>query len=138
MTLHGDEVDLVELPSHFNKRKLYAEYCYGRGYKVKANAKGSYGKVSEYALHENDDVLWPEGSDCLPVCSWKDFLFIWRIEFPLSTIRNPCEDTHAECHKICNSFCVLDTTTALIAAAFLSAGATHTAGSDSYVSSSRA
>ncbi len=117
MSLRGDEIDGVELPSRFTKHKLYAEYCYGRGYKVKANAKGSYGKLSSYSLRDYDEVLWPEGTDPLPVCSWKDFLSIWKSEFPFLKIRNPCEDTCAECHKIRNSFRVLDRATASISAA---------------------
>jgi hypothetical protein len=72
MSLREDEEGAVELPSSFTKRKLYAEYCFSRGYKVKANAKGSYGKMQQYEEREIDELLWPEGSVPLPVCSWKD------------------------------------------------------------------
>ena len=108
LSLRRDEENLVELPSRFTKRKLYAEYCFSRGYQVKANATGSYGKVSNYALRCYEDLLWPEGSIPLPVCSWKGFLSIWKEEFSYMKIRNPCEDTCAECFKIRNSFRVLD------------------------------
>jgi hypothetical protein len=108
LSLRRDEENLVELPSQFTKRKLYAEYCFSRGYQVKSNATGSYGKVSSYPIRAYDDLLWPEGSQTLPVCSWKGFLSTWKEEFSYMKIRNPCEDTCAECFKIRNSFRVLD------------------------------
>jgi hypothetical protein len=108
LSLRLVEENQVELPSRFTKRKLYAEYCFSRGYQVKATHKGSYGKVSNYAIRCYDDLLWPEGTIPLPVCSWKGFLSIWKEEFSYMKIRNPCEDTCAECFKIRNSFRVLD------------------------------
>jgi hypothetical protein len=82
MSLHKEEEGLIELPSSFTKRKLYTEYCFERGHKVKANAKGSYGKVSLYSPRPFDAVLWPQGSQPLPVCCWMDFLIIWKKELP--------------------------------------------------------
>lgn len=108
MSLREDEEGAVELPSSFTKRKLYAEYCFSRGYKVKADAKGSYGKMQQYEERAIDDMLWPEGSVPLPVCSWKDFLKLWKQHFPQLSIRNPCEDTCGECAKYRNSFRLLD------------------------------
>ena len=103
MSIRKEEEGQVELPSSFTKRKLYAQYCYSRGYKVKASAKGSYGKTEGYEVRPIDDILWPEGSVSLPVCSWKDFLVIWKVNLPKLTIRNPCEDTCGDCVKIRNS-----------------------------------
>jgi hypothetical protein len=108
MSLRNTEERLVELPSHFTKRQLYAQYCFTRGYKVKADAKGSYGRLSEYNFREYDDDLWPPGSEPLPVCSWSDFLRFWKSDVPHLKIRNPCEDTCGECFKIKNSFYALD------------------------------
>jgi hypothetical protein len=82
MSLRKEEEGLIELPSSFTKRKLYMEYCFERGHKVKTNAKGSYGKVSLYSPRPFDDVLWPQGSQPLPVCCWMDFLIIWKKELP--------------------------------------------------------
>lgn len=104
MSLRNEEVDAIELPSHFKKRKLYAQYCCSRGYKVKASAKGSYGKISDYEVRDVDGVYWLPESVPEPVCSWKDFLVIWKKEFPHLKIRNACEDTCGECFKIKNSF----------------------------------
>ena len=70
---------------------------------MKANAKGSYGSISQYEPREFDELLWPEGSRPLPVCSWKDFLKIWKAELPTLKIRNQCEDTCGECTRIKNS-----------------------------------
>jgi hypothetical protein len=91
LSIQWEQENLVELPSQFTKCKLYAEYCFSRGYQMKAHTKGSYGKVSAYN-----------------VCSWKVFLSIWKEAFSYMKVRNPCEDSCAECFKICNSFCVLD------------------------------
>ncbi len=104
MSLRNEEVDAIESPSHFKKRKLYAQYCCSRGYKVKASAKGSYGKISDYEVRDVDGVYWLPESVPEPVCSWKDFLVIWKKEFPHLKIRNSCEDTCGECFKIKNSF----------------------------------
>lgn len=56
-SMRKDEDGLVELPSSYTKRRLYLEYCYSRGYKPRANHKGSYGRVAV------------DGADCcLCVC----------------------------------------------------------------------
>jgi hypothetical protein len=55
-------------------------------------------------VRDVDNILRLPDSAPRPVCSWKDFLFIWKKEFPLLKIRNPCEDTFGECFKIKHSF----------------------------------
>jgi hypothetical protein len=121
MSLRNEEDGLVELPSSFTKRKLYAEFCFSRGYKVKSTAKGSYGPMKDFALRPFDEVFWPEGSTPLSICSWTDFRKLWKKHFPKLGIRNPCEDTCGECVKICNSFKYLDRSAATrsVAAALL-------------------
>jgi len=108
MSLTDTEEGRIDLPSFFSKRHLYAQYCYSRGYKVHADAKGSYGSLSEYDLREFDDHLWLEGTKPLPVCAWVHFLCIWKSEFPHLKIRNACEDTCGECVKLKNTFYALD------------------------------
>jgi len=83
MRPHKKKEGLIELPSSLTKRKLYVEYCFERGHKVKANATGSYGKVSLYSPRQFDDVLWPQGSQPLPVCCWMDSLLVGRKRFHL-------------------------------------------------------
>ena len=107
MSLRDTEEGRIDLPSFFSKRHLYAQYCYSRGYKVQADAKGSYGRTSEYELREFDEHLWPE-REPLPVCAWVHFLRIWKTEFPHLKIRNACEDTCGECVKLKNTFYALD------------------------------
>jgi hypothetical protein len=119
--LEGVSATHVELPSSFTRRKLYAQYCFLRGYKVKASAKGSYGRTDAYEVRPFDDLLWPEDSVPLPVCSWKAFQRIWQVHFPMLSIRNPCEDTCDDCIKIRNSFKYLDKIGAIRAAASSSA-----------------
>jgi hypothetical protein len=94
---------IIELPTYFSKRQLYSQYCFSRGFKVKPNLCGSYGRISEYELREVDDVLWPSDSMCGSVCSWKDFLEIWKMEFPHLTIRNVFLHASIECTKIKNA-----------------------------------
>jgi hypothetical protein len=81
MSLRDTEEGCIDLPSHFSKRHFYAQYCYHQGYKVTANAKGSYDSMSEYELHDFDDTLWPLSSEPLPICTWIHFLCIWKTEF---------------------------------------------------------
>ncbi len=71
---------------------------------MKASAKGSYGKISDYQVRDVDGVYWLPESVPEPVCNWKDFLVIWKKEFPYLKILNSCEDTCGECFKIKNSF----------------------------------
>jgi hypothetical protein len=107
-TLRDAEVDAIELPSNMAKRKIYRDFCFDRGYLPKADAKSSYGAVRNYQLRPYEDLLWPEGSEPLPICSWQGFLGVWKDHFPKLTIRNPCEDTCGECTKIRNQMYQLD------------------------------
>jgi len=108
MSLRDTEEGCIDLPSHFLKRHFYAQYCYHQGYKVKANAKGSYDSMSEYELRDFDDTLWPPGSEPLAICTWVHFLRIWKTEFPHLKIHNSCDDTYGECVKLKNTFFALD------------------------------
>jgi len=107
-TLRESEVDAVEMPSNFTKRKLYRDYCFAQGHLAKADAKGSYGAIRNFDERPVDDLLWLEGSVPLPICAWQGFLTVWKKNFPNLTIRNPCEDTCGECTKIKNRMHLLD------------------------------
>jgi hypothetical protein len=76
LRLQKDEEDLIELPSCLSMRGLYKQFCYEQGHVVVATAKGSFGKVDEFAPHPNDEILWPEGSQTLPVLPWSMFFQI--------------------------------------------------------------
>lgn len=101
----------MELPPSMSKRSIYSGWCYSQGYKAKANAKGSFGSVTNYELRPYDDVLWPEGSQSV-ICSWSSFLKIWRKHFSHLKIRNACEDVCGECVRLRNSFVHLKKMTA--------------------------
>jgi hypothetical protein len=103
--LRKDQEGLVELPSCTSKRQEYSRFCYERGWKCKASAKGSFGAVSQYQPRDDED--WGD-LDREPVCSWSAFHKIWKDRFPKLKIRNPCEDTCGECLKLRNRIHVLD------------------------------
>jgi hypothetical protein len=103
--LRKEQEGLVELPSCTSKRQEYARFCFERGWKCKASAKGSFGAVSQYQARMDDD--WGD-RERLPVCSWSAFHKIWKDKFPKLKIRNPCEDTCGECMKLRNRVHVLD------------------------------
>ena len=69
-----------------------------------ATAKGSFGKVDDFTPRPNDDDLWPEGSEVLPVVPWSTFFQIWKDRLPKLRIRNSCEDTCPECFILRNRF----------------------------------
>jgi hypothetical protein len=104
LTTRDDNDDYVELPSHFSKRKIYEQFCFEMGWKAKPSAKGGYGRVTDYKPREVDDTLWPEGSESLPVPSWKGFNDIWDDKFPNLKIRSPSEDICGECYLYSHSF----------------------------------
>jgi hypothetical protein len=103
--LRKDEEGLVELPSCTSKRQEYCHFCYERGWKCKASAKGSFDSVSQYQCRTDEE--WNDREPA-PVCSWSAFHKIWKDKFPKMKIRNPCEDTCGECMKLHNHIHVLD------------------------------
>lgn len=105
--LRNEEEGVIELPSSVSKRQEYSRWCYERGWIVpRGTAKGSYGKVSDYAPREVDE-LWPEGSS-QPVASWSIFIEVWKLHFAKLKVRRPCEDTCGECFILRNDFRYLD------------------------------
>jgi hypothetical protein len=85
-------------------RGLFKQFCYEQGHVAVATAKGSFGRVDEFRPHPNDDVLWPEGSESLPVLPWSTFFFqIWKDKLPKLWIHNSCKDT-CPCFILQNHF----------------------------------
>jgi hypothetical protein len=58
--LRDEEKDTVGLPSNFTKRSMYEQYCYESGWAIKADNKGRYPPVAEYAKRNTTDILWQE------------------------------------------------------------------------------
>ena len=105
--LRAEEVDTVELPSSMTKRQLYCQFCFTRGWSIRADAKGKLPKLSDYPRRPFDDHDWPPGSMCKPVPSRFYFLAFWVKHYPKMKIRNPSEDTCNECWKYKNQLGVL-------------------------------
>ena len=67
------EVRLLELPLSYSKQRLYVMFCFECGWDILSTAKGNYGRLESYPKRQQDDMLWPEASEVLPVCSWSTF-----------------------------------------------------------------
>lgn len=46
------------LPSSMTVHDLYQKWAFTRGYIIKADTKGRYGKFCDYAVSEEDDTFW--------------------------------------------------------------------------------
>jgi hypothetical protein len=92
------------------KHKLYSDWCYSIGYKVRSDAKGSFGPTSKYEAHPFNVVLWPVGSEQQPVNSWQSFLAVWKHQFPKPQIRNSFADVCGEGIRLRNSIVHVDET----------------------------
>ena len=101
--IRDEDTTIIELPSSLSKRKLYAQFCYEQGYKVRATAKGSYGKLSSYERRVDPDWL-QQSREPGPVCTNASFRDIWCKELPFLKIRAPAEDTCNECNILANAF----------------------------------
>ncbi len=65
--LQNEEKGVVELPVSMTKQSIYTGWCYSQGFKAKADAKGNFGSVGMFEQRPNDDILWPVGSDGVPL-----------------------------------------------------------------------
>ena len=95
MGLRDAEVDVVELPTAWSKRAMYARFCYERGYVMTASPRGSYVKK------ERSDAQWNEENK-KPICSWGKFISFWQTEYPLIRIASPSADICTDCHIFFN------------------------------------
>ena len=78
----------MTLPPYRSKRGMYLQYCWNNGWKPVSNGKGDYVSIASYKCRPNNDehgdmALWPQGSICLPVCTFHTFRKIWKEHFPL-------------------------------------------------------
>ena len=100
----NDKSDHVYLPMTMSKRKIYEYFVFVAGYKIKSDRKGNYGRLCDYPIRDNHDLLWPVGSTCLPVCSWTSFRKGWRTHFPKLYIRKKYTDVCLVCFYYRNKF----------------------------------
>ncbi len=86
------------------KERAVQKNCFDRGHVLLASAKGSYGKLEDFSPCPYDELLWPEGSETLPVVPWSVFHQIWKEKLPKLKIHNWCEDTCPKCFVLKNLF----------------------------------
>ena len=90
------EVDTIELPSYYTKRRLYRNYCWDKGWQAQTNARGDYEILKRPACPE--DTYPPEGPHHR-IVSWTVFRDVWKTECPHIRIRPPCHDTCDMCYE---------------------------------------
>ena len=90
------EVDTVELPSYYTKRRIYRNYCWDKGWQAKTNARGDYEILKRPACPE--DTYPPEGPHHR-IVSWGLFRQVWDTECPHMRIRPSCRDTCDMCYE---------------------------------------
>ena len=56
LALRDEEVDSVELPSSFSKRRLYYRFCFKRGYAVKSDHKGKMPALKYFPVRKTFDA----------------------------------------------------------------------------------
>ena len=103
MRLRDTDVDTVELPSSYTKRKVFERYVFSRGYKIKANSAGIYPKKDDWPVRDFDEVDWPVGSTPRPVPSDNYFHKYWKNNFNNLWIKKTSRDTCNECWKVAAS-----------------------------------
>ena len=93
--LRDGEDDLVELPTSWSKRAMYARFCFERGYVITTNARGSAIKT------ERSDANW-RVEDQKMICSWWAFLVFWDTNYPKIRLGSPSADICTDCHIFFN------------------------------------
>ena len=102
-----DDDDIIELPSSYSKRNLYARFMLMLGWKVKPDGAGNFGKLRDYEPRPFDED-WVDG-EATPVspCSFESFRRFWLEHYPKLKIREPSYDTCSTCFKYSNSLAAL-------------------------------
>ena len=101
--LRDAEVDVVDLPSCYTKRQLYARFLHEIGWIVRPKVNGSFGKIADYEQRPFDE-FWIEGEDVpTPACSFETFRAFWAKNFPKLKIRSPVYNTCSLCYQYSNN-----------------------------------
>ena len=101
VALRNDD-DIVELPSSFTKRQLYAKFLFECGWVVKPKGNGSFGPIKHYETRPDSDE-WSEAENGrVAPCSFETFRSLWLEKFPKLRIRSPSYDTCSTCFKFSN------------------------------------
>jgi len=92
VSLRNSDNEIIELPPFLSKRKIYARFCYSRGF-VAVN--GPRGKIT---VEKRTDEMCDVDLE-LPVGSFTLFNQVWKEEFPTLLIRAPVEDICGDCYR---------------------------------------
>lgn len=96
--IRGGDVDLVELPTFYTKRRLYRCFLWAQGYKKPKSFASGYGRLGQYKKRTDDE--WPRNVQPGPICSWSGFQRVWREERGNTIrIKNKSEDVCGDCFK---------------------------------------
>jgi len=90
--LRNEDTNVLELPPFLSRRKIYARFCYSRGWIVKIDHKG------KVVMEQRSDDAWDDDLE-MPVGSFTTFNSIWKAEFPTLQIRTPVEDICGDCYR---------------------------------------
>jgi hypothetical protein len=95
--LRDGEASIRHLPPYHTKRGIFRTFCYGRGWKINTNGRGTNNKV------ERDDVEWT-GLQIQPqlICSWRTFCRFWNKYYSNLRIHKPSYDICGECYRYYN------------------------------------
>ena len=93
--LRDGEENVLELPTCWSKRALYARFCFERGYVISSTATGIIKK------EKRTDEQWDPQNE-KTICSWTRFLSFWRLHYPLIRIAMASHDICTECHTFFN------------------------------------
>ena len=93
--LRDEEENLLELPTCWSKRSIYARFCYERGFVI-TNSGGGIKKQEE-----RTDEAWGTQQH-KKICSWPTFLYFWKTHYPLIQIASPSADICTDCHIFFN------------------------------------
>jgi hypothetical protein len=94
--LRDGEEELVELPTFWSKRGVYARFCSERGYVISCTARGNIVKT------ERSDPEW-NVQNKKTICSWHAFLQFWDRNYPMIRLSSPAADICTDCHIFYNS-----------------------------------
>ena len=86
---------MLELPTSWSKRALYARFCYERGYVVTASHSGILTK------EERTDDGWDVANN-KRTCGWSTFLRFWEKHYPSIRLGSSSADICTDCHVFFN------------------------------------
>jgi hypothetical protein len=93
--LRDGEENVLELPTCWSKRAVYARFCFERGYAISSTATGLIKK------EKRTDEQW-NPQDEKTICSWARFWSFWKSHYPLIRIATASHDICTECHTFFN------------------------------------